>query len=436
MQLVLLTVALFAAYYWLKKTRVLPDESYTAITELFITVAMAFIACIFVIGFFSSVLPWLYFLYTRKNGKIEIEIKTASKTNTVNEKQQVSVHIYPVIRPVFGYIRLRLHYDNENISSKFSLINNRQKQQFFSSAINGVYNWPLQEIKEYKVSSTIIYFEDMFQLFSFAATIPVQDNFFTQPENFESDEIKVLPKKTEDINTRIDQIRKVEGEFLSYKNFENNDDVRRIVWKIYAKNKELVVRIPETNDPYASHVYFYASYYNSMQTGIYSEFYPVFLNYFKTTIWNTYRQLCKQNVLIKYIPDQEAKTTFAEDPTEKIKYIISTSEWQTGKGLQQYFKKEDASVICISSLIDAEQVENIMDGSGKDLVVIFVQLSNSFNTVTIKDRIKWIFIKPADDGLEKLRMGWNISPFKRKIIGNENNIKAILAKSESEIIIV
>ncbi|MDQ6758058.1 MAG: DUF58 domain-containing protein [Bacteroidota bacterium] len=435
-QLILLSITLFAAYYWLKKTRVLPDASYSAITELFITVTMAFIACVFVIAFFSSVLPWLYFLYTKRNRKIDIKIKTDSKQNTLNEKQRVSININPIIRPVFGYIRLRLHYDGENISSKFSLINTQQKQDFFSSSLNGIYNWPLPEIKEYKISNAIIYFEDMFQLFSFAATLPAQDNFFTHPKNVMHSEMKVRPKKTEEANTRIDRIRKLEGEFLNYKNFENNDDVRRIVWKIYAKNKELVVRIPETNDPYASHVYFYASYYNSMESGIYGDFYPVLLNYYKTGIWNVYSQLSKQNVLIKYIPDQETKTTFIDDATEKIKYIISTSDWQTQKDLQQYFKKEDASVICFSSLINAEQVDDILSGSGKDLVVIFVQLSNSFNAVKIKDWVKWIFIKPADDGLNKLRMVWNISPFKRKLIENENKIKAILNKSESEIIIV
>ena len=330
---------------------------------------------------------------------------------------------------------MRLYYD-EDISPKFSLINNEAKTQFFSSSLNGIYNWPLPEIKEYKVNNTIIYFEDMFQFFSFAASIPAKDNFFTQPDNNAIAEIKVQPKKTEDTNVRIEQIRKVEGEFLNYKNFENNDDVRRIVWKIYAKNKELVVRVPETNDPYASHVYFYASYYNAMGTGLYSDFFPPFLNYYKTKVWNAYQQLSKQNVLIKYIPDQESKLTFADDPLEKIKYIISTSEWQSQKDLQQYFKKEEASVLCISSLIDAKEVENILDNTGKDLVIIFVQLSNAFSKIQVKDWLQWVFIKPEEDGLDKFRLLWNISPLKRKITENENKIQALLNKSESEVIVV
>lgn len=434
--IVLLTIILIAAYYWLKQTNVLPETSYTAIIDLFITVAMAFIACVFTISLITALIPWVFFLFNKRRKNITIKVKTAAKQNSISETQQVGISIHPIFRPLFGYIRLRLHYDDDNISPKFSLINSSSKSHFFSSTLNGIFNWHLPEIKEYKVSSAIIYFEDMFQFFSFAATLTAQDNFFTQPENNDSPELKVQPKKTEDTNTRIEQMRKVEGEFLNYKNFENNDDVRRIVWKIYAKNKELVVRIPETNDPYASHVYFYTSWYNAMGTGLYGDFFPVFLNYYKTMVWNAYLQLSKQNVLIKYVPDQETKTTFADDPLQKIKYIISTSEWQTQKDLQHYFKKEEASVLCISSLIEAKEVENILEGTGKDLVIIFVQLSNAFSGLKITDWLQWIFVRPDEDGIDKLRLAWNLSPLKRKITENESKIKALLNKSESEVLIV
>ena len=56
-QIVLLTIVLFAAYYWLKKTSVLPETSYTAIIDLFIMVTMAFIAAVFTISFITAILP-------------------------------------------------------------------------------------------------------------------------------------------------------------------------------------------------------------------------------------------------------------------------------------------------------------------------------------------------------------------------------------------
>lgn len=164
--IVLLSLVLFAAWYWLKKTSVLPETSYTAILDLFITVGIAFISAIFIISFITAVIPWLIFLFNKKRKKVTIMVKTeafpATKTSTrsgEDEKQQVGIRIHPILRPLFGYIRLRLNYDDENISPKFSLINNAAKTQFFSSTLNGIFNWHLPEIKEYKVSHAVIYFE-------------------------------------------------------------------------------------------------------------------------------------------------------------------------------------------------------------------------------------------------------------------------------------
>ena len=430
---VLLIIILLAAYYWLKQNTALPDSSYTAILDLFITITLAFTSAVFLISFITSVVPWIFFLINKK--QIVIKVKT-NKETSINDKQQLAITISPILRPLFGYIRIRLHYDDKNISPKFSLINKKIKKQFISTEVTGIFNWHLPEIKEYKVSNVIIYFEDMFQFFSFAAALPAQDNFITQPLNKETRLLKIQPKKTEETNTRIEQIRKIEGEFLNYKNFEHNDDVRRIVWKIYAKNKELVVRIPETNDTYASHIYFYASFYNEVAVGFYSELYAVFLNYYKTAVWNTYHQLTKQNVLVKYIPDQETKKTFADDPAEKTKYIVSTSDWQTQKELQQYLKKEDATIVCISSLINFRDLELILEKRSKDPVIVFVKLSNLFNTVHLTDWIQWLFVNPRKDSIDQHRITWNRSLIKRTVTDNEQKILNILNKSENEIVIV
>ena len=101
-----------------------------------------------------------------------------------------------------------------------------------------------------------------------------------------------------------------------------------------------------------------------------------------------------------------------------------------------YFKKEEASVLCISSLINSEEVEHILASTGKDVVIIFVQLSNAFGSLKLKDWVHWLFIKPEEDQIERLRLAWNFSPLKRKIAENENGIIELLNKSESEILIV
>ena len=430
----LLVIALLLAYQRLIKNNAVPETSRTAIIGLFITVTFWFALAVLVVSFLSAVIPWIFFLISKKNSRSVLNIKTNAKN--VTDKQLVEISISKIIRPLFGYIRLRLRYDTNNISPKFAPIRLQPRKSLFSMQVKGIYNWPLKNIKEYDIESGIIYFEDFFQFFSFTSQLPVNSNFYTQPLKAPTERVIVQPKKTEDTNMRIEEMRKVEGEFLNYKNFETNDDVRRIVWKIYAKNKDLVVRIPETTDPYASHIYFYASFYNAISNEVFEEFNAVFLDNFKTITWNIYEQLHRQNELIQYIPDQETKTFYADDAIQKVKYIISTSSWQKKNDLLSYFNSQYASVLCISSLTDVQQLEEILEKARKSLTVIFVQLSKSFSKMTVTDWLQWVFINPEKKSSEKLQLAFSMSPLRKKILNNEKNIGELLKTSECESLIL
>jgi hypothetical protein len=430
----LVVIALFLAAKWLQKNNALPETSRTAIIDVFVSVVFWFTLAILVISFLTSFVPWLAFSFGKKSSKSNLQINTPGKD--ITDQQNIQVNISNIIKPLFGYIRLRLFYDGKNISPKFAPIKTSKQTSLLSASINGVYSWPLVHIKEYEVNRGIIYFEDLFQFFSFATQLDTRNNFFTHPLYTQTAAIHVQPKKTEETNLRTEEIRKVEGEFLNYKNFEDNDDVRRIVWKIYAKNKELVVRIPETNDPYASHIYLYASFYNAISNDVYGEFNAVFLDQFKTAIWNVYGQLYKQNALVQYIPDQETKTFYADDVFQKVKYIISTSTWQKSNDLLSYFNSQYGSILCISSLTDVKQLSEILEKSGRSLLIILVPLNKKFTNVQVTEWIKWIFIKSGNKSSAALQVNFSLSPLKRKILENEKLIKKMLNKSECEVIIV
>ncbi|MEP7251004.1 MAG: DUF58 domain-containing protein [Ginsengibacter sp.] len=431
---VLLLILVWAAS-WLQKTNALPETSRTAIIALFISVTFWFTFSILIFSFVTALVPWLLFLLNKKNNVTSLDIQIPQGENSLSEKQDVVISIKKIIKPLFGYIRMRLIYDGHTISKKFLPVLKRNPS-LFSSDVYGQYTWPITNVKEYDITSGVIYFEDFFQFFSFATQHAAKSKFFKAPPRFNSRELIVQPKRTEETNTRIEEIRKVEGEFLNYKNFEDNDDVRRIVWKIYAKNKELVVRIPETNDPYASHIYFYASFHNTLSGDLYENFNTIFLDYFKTVVWSNYEQLSRQNVLLQFIPDQQSKNYFADDVLQKVKYIISTASWQQNNDLVQYFNQANASVLCISSFNDAKQVAEILERSGRGLAVVFIELSNSFEKAKVTDWFQWLFIKPQGNSQEKLKLSYNLSPLKRKMIDNEKAIKNLLDKSDCEILIV
>jgi hypothetical protein len=395
-----------------------------------------FVYLVLILFFLSVLIPYLKFRIEKDLRRVSVSIETSLTEMDTNGKLLAKMKITSLFQPLFGFLYYRIVYDGNKLSPKFSAINTNRDTKFFNSYKEGVYHWPLPEIKEYQIEKIVIYFEDLFQFFSFAGTLPVKNSFFTKPVKKDVQEMNLSPKKTEDQTTRIEELRRVEGEYLNYKNFEDNDDVRRIVWKIYAKNKELVVRTPEVLDPFASHLYLYASYNDGVGAGSHTIIAQRGLNYFKTAIWGAYNKLKQQGFDVRFIPDQETKLHNADSEETKTEYIISTSHWQTDKGLKEYVNIKDASVICVSSLTPAGELAELLDRLSNDTSIIFVKLSNSFRKQGVIKWVRWLFLQEEKEADNRNLMQWNLSPAKRKMMQNEKAIGEMLAKSDKKVVVV
>ncbi len=405
------------------------DSSYAVIFFLLLKVAAFFIISLISISLVIVVASWSHFIYWKnKNGiSFKIEIKTNNESN--QEKQTVYIQLNPIFKPILGFIKIRLLYDKNHFSHKFSMLE-KSSSSFFVNKIEGTFNWALPEIKEYKLEKAIIFFEDVFQFFSLAVSLPANNSFYAHPVSSEIGDLWVSPRKTEETNTRIDQMRKVEGEFLNYKNFENNDDVRRIVWKIYAKNKELVVRIPEIMDPYASHVYLYASFFTSFNVEGSETIEIPFLNFYKTVTWSVYQSLIKKGYEVKYIPDHEISTNNIADEQQWVKYAISSSNWHSGKELKDFVQTNNASVVIISSLSDVAQVRELSERYGNEIRFIFIKLTDSFKHQNITDWLQWIFVKNEQQDIDVYKRKWSVSLLRQKIKENERRLEDLLPALE------
>jgi hypothetical protein len=297
-------------------------------------------------------------------------------------------------------------------------------------AISGRSFLNLPDIKEYELKGGIVYFEDMLHLFSLPIEQPVYGKFYQPPTLVENLYADVYPKKTEQMDVRIEQMRRVEGEHLSYKDFESGDDVRRIVWKVYAKNRELVVRVPEMFEPYASHLYFYASFHASVKSKWLNEDYlKEMLNYYKNNIWTICDTLSHKEWQMRYIPDQIFHIPEHLDEAQHNMRIISNSSWQQDKTLAQYFNARTGSVLCISSLTDPAELQQILDNTDAGAVVYFVKLSRSFRHFVACSWLKRLIFLPPTDRLNRLRTRWTFSPMRWQIQKKEKEIEEMLAKS-------
>jgi hypothetical protein len=422
------------AWRWLIARQPVPGTAYGDIFSFLLRVALAFVAISVTVALGTVLVSWLYFYLKNRNHQVHFTIEAGSEERKLSEKQEVKISLHPVLRPVLGFTRIRLKYDAEHYSAKFSLLEKNRKR-IFSRSVNGTYYWQLPEIKEYHVSSAIIYFEDFFQFFSFAVKVNAENRFFTQPENKALNRINAFPRKTEETTTRIEEIKRVEGEHINYKHFEANDDVRRIVWKIYAKNKELVVRIPEIMDPYASHIYLYASFYTAFDVSGNSVVDKPFLNHYKSVTWTIYRQLTEQGFEVRFVGDQQKPQHGFTNSQQEVKYAISTARWHQEKDLDVYVKPNETAVLVVSSLSDLQTLSAIAEAHGNEIIIILVKLSDSLKKQNFANWVEWVFVQQEKDEREMYKTSWSLSYLRPKIKANEKKIEQILKRFEKPVIV-
>jgi hypothetical protein len=394
--------------------------------------ALWFVVALIGLSILSTFASYFYYLWLRskKGNKLQLEFITETRKGKSN-KLFLIARLDDVFRPILGFIKGRLYYDDNVMTDRFSLLSNKRKEQSLKRiAITGRSRMSLPDIKEYELKGGFVYFQDMLHLFSLAAAQQVSGHFYQPPVLTEGYDADVFPKKTESMDVRIEQLRKVEGEPLNYKDFEAGDDVRRIVWKVYARNRELVVRVPEMYEPYASHLYFYASFHAAVKAQWMGEGYlKEMLNYYKNSVWTIYDTLSHKEWNMRYIPDQSFNIPEQLSEEEKSGRIISNSTWHRDASLQQYFNTRNGTVLCISSFTDPQELRNVLERCDASTVVYFVKTSNVFKHFVALSLLSRIIFHPPHDRLSKLRARWTFSPMRLQVQKREREIEEILKRS-------
>ncbi|MBS1780175.1 MAG: DUF58 domain-containing protein [Bacteroidetes bacterium] len=391
-----------------------------------------FFIALVLLSVLSTIASWLHYLWLKRDERNKLQISFTTETRN-GKKNKLYLHavIEKIRRPLLGFVKARLYYDNNTLTETFTLLSNKLKEKsIWREAITGKSRMELPDIKEYELKGSFLFFEDMLQICKLTVSQPLGGHFYQPPVLAEDDDRDVYPKKTESMDVRIDQLRRVEGEYLNYKDFESGDDVRRIVWKVYAKNRDLVVRVPELYEPYASHLYFYASFNATIKAQWASDGYmKEMLNYYKNYVWTVYDTLSKKEWALRYIPDQSFNIPEHLSDNEKASRIISNSSWNNDKTLTQYFNPRHGTVLCISSLTDLEELQTLLDQCDASTVIYFVKLSGVFRQFVAWTWLKRLIFLPPKDRLNKLRARWVFSPLRLQVLKREKAIEEMLQKT-------
>ena len=391
-----------------------------------------FALAILALSVLSALLTWLYYLYLRRKetAGLQLQFETVTKNGRRN-RLFMEAALPGVRRPLLGFVKGRLFYDDYQLTDKFPLQSNEYAEgKLLRRGIRGRSRLLLPDIREYQLRGGFVYFEDMLHLFSFAAAQPLSGTFYQPPVLRNVPDAEVAPRKTESLDIRIDQMRRVEGDPLAYKDFEPGDDVRRIVWKVYARNRELVVRMPERFEPYASHLYFYASFYAATHTAWLDDgYFKEMLNYYKNRIWTIYDTLAAKEWALRYIPDQEFTLPETRDDAEKTARLISSSAWHQDRGLLAYFDQKAGTVLCISSFTDPAELQQLLESAGAGVMIYFVKTSRVFRHFAAWNWLKRLVLLPPRDRLNRLRSRWIFSPVRWQVRKQEKQLLDILKNS-------
>ena len=425
-QLILSIPVLWGIGFWLSNEYGQDDSNLWLVMKLFLQVVKWTLVGLVVISLFSAIFTWAHFYNSFKNKTISVQAKFGDGQKAEAGWVPLSVMISGnAIRPLLGTIQARLLFSEKRLSEKIILDANVSKpRHWWRQAIKGSGQTLLHDRGIYDVEKIIISFCDMLGLVSLPCAVPYTQQLFTLPRAEADQKIKVNPNSTEEQKHRIDIPKRVEGEHVNYKEFEAGDNIQRIVWKIYAKSGQLVVRIPETKDPYASHLYFYASFFHgfNLQGGAFE---VELLNVYKDKVRNLFEALQHNGYEVKMPQDQEVPKLQGLSEKKNELFQITAAAWQNQLNPTAFVNYSKAAFVCLPSLTPVTEIETVLKNLPLSVPLVVVKLSDAIPSpfqLSVKD----IFFRPEKKSSDKLRQPWLLSSLRRELIKNEKEIETIL----------
>ncbi|MDR2382406.1 MAG: DUF58 domain-containing protein [Prevotellaceae bacterium] len=365
-----------------------------------------------VIVLFSITTILVSYLMYRKTKSIP-EIKF---TYTDLNRVVCVVVCHKLLFPFAGILKVGLTFDKQH--EALILLKKLKYRQAY-----GKKELILPNIKSYDLDKVTLFFQDIFRMFSFKIEFKNKVSVTILPVSENEIELSKVSYTMDRDEIRTDIIHHKEGELLQFKHFESSDDIRRIVWPVYARTKELIVRTIEMYSMYASRIDIYASFCNSYRDLLEKTVSDDFLNNYKINIWELYKSLKKDNE-VRFIPDQKSK--IAVEYQHEVSAQISGMDWHSNK-IEEYLGNEKVAIVCISSLLSLHDLEKCLDKLGANTIIVFTSLRSSIEKIDVKDIVREIFTIPDK---KKINWKWLFSSNRKKVLNNDNAIRKALIASK------
>lgn len=430
-QLVLAVLVIILASRWLHHEYGQDDSNLWLVMNQFLRLVQGTLIGLFALSLLSVLTTYGYFLSLKKNKRITIQAKFGDGQKAEAGWVPLLVMITgPVLRPLLGTIQARLVFSERRMSERILLDTNVPRpRHWWRQAICGNGETLLHDRGIYDVEQVLVLFCDMLGMVSLPCRIPYTQQLYTLPLSHQAQAVKAQPHSTEEQKHRIDIPKRVEGELVNYKEFETGDNIQRIVWKIYAKSGQLVVRIPEIKDPYASHLYFYVSYFHGFDLRD-GAFETELLNVYKDHVRNLYEALQRNGYEVRLPQDQEVPKLAGVGDKKIALFQITAASWQNKDAPSTYVNYNKAAFVCLSSLTPASELKIIARNLPPAIPLVIVKLSSAIPSpfqLSLKD----LFFRPEKQPADALRQPWLFSSLRRTLKMNEEEIEAMLSQRDN-----
>ena len=424
-QLLAMLLVLSIANQWLKSEYAQDDSNLWLVMSLFSKFMFFALVGLMTLSLFTALLTWAYFFNLCRNKRITVQAKLGDGQQAEAGKVSLTIELFGnFLRPLLGTINASLVFAEKKISDRVLLDTAISRpRHWWRAGIKGKGQTLLHDRGIYDVRYVLVLFSDMLGLLSLPARLPFTQQLFTLPVSQPPANIKAQPNATEEQTHRIEIPKRVDGEYVNYKEFEMGDNIQRIVWKIYAKSGQLVVRIPETKDPYASHLYFYVSFFSSHHKE--GAFETELLNVYKDSVRNLFEALQRNGYHVRLPHDQEVPKLAGLGEKKSELFQITVAQWQSQMPPSAFVKSSNAAFVCLTSLVASTEIEMILKNLPTSVPVVVVKLSEAIPSpfqLSVKD----VFFKPETKPADHLRQPWLLSSLRRDLIKNENEIATLL----------
>ncbi len=343
----------------------------------------------------STTAAWVRFRHAASHKAQQLEVALLNETGTR--------HTFRIVRtgafwPFWGAAQTTLSFSDGETTHPVALRLQRTFSWGKESRQTATGNLELRHIKEYRLQAVRFWFRDAFGLFALPVTVPASEVFLRTPEALPGNRLRVPPRRATEMTERVDTLQRVEGDLYNSRRFATGDDMRRILWSVYARNRELMVRIPEIFEPYASVLTIWAAFNARFPaalrpTGAAGQ---TALDFYKSAVWTLYQNLAKEGQALHFRMAQG--TDFSG--SGPVRNAIAAARWDA----EEPDPDARAQVWIVSSLTPPETLRKMLQSVSGKRSVVLVRLSEAFDQKTQGNLLtRLLFRDRRDDPQARLR---------------------------------